>query len=196
MTATITVKWQHPGQGIPLENQTGTLRVSPEQGWIAGDTLVNATTQTYVVTEGTAAVILPDDSARVWRFDHYPRGSRAFTEWRLVPPVVGAVAYTSLENVDPATLKPEPAELANALDLVAAETVTTGTVVDGALILTRGDGETINAGTVAGTDGTPGPSAYDIAVSNGYTGTETEWVASLQPPQITAHGDGTYTIGA
>src|SRR5690606_17143136 len=34
--------------------------------------------------------------------------------------------------------------------------------------------------------GTPGPqglSAYEVAVSNGYTGTESEWLASLVGPQ-------------
>lgn len=33
-----------------------------------------------------------------------------------------------------------------------------------------------------GTDGTDGESAYQIAVDNGYVGTEAQWVASLQGP--------------
>lgn len=38
--------------------------------------------------------------------------------------------------------------------------------------------------------GPEGPSAYEIAVSNGFTGTESEWLASLQADatdQIEAH---------
>lgn len=31
-------------------------------------------------------------------------------------------------------------------------------------------------------EGTPGASAYEIAVANGYTGTETQWIASLEGP--------------
>lgn len=40
--------------------------------------------------------------------------------------------------------------------------------------------EKINAMSVAGEKGDPGASAYEIAVSNGFTGTETEWLASLK----------------
>lgn len=163
MTAIITVKWQHPGKGAPLESQDGLLQVEPMQGWIAGDAIVNPTVEPYAVTGGTVAVEIPDDTARVWRFDHYPKRSRAFQEYRLVPPGAGAVAYTSLEKVDPETAKPTPEALANALEVVAAGTITTGQVVDGALILTRGDGQTINAGNVQGQDGADatGPTITD-----------------------------------
>lgn len=40
--------------------------------------------------------------------------------------------------------------------------------------------EKINTMSVAGEKGDPGASAYEIAVSNGFTGTETEWLASLK----------------
>lgn len=36
------------------------------------------------------------------------------------------------------------------------------------------------AGALKGEKGDPGKSAYEIAVANGYTGTETEWLASLK----------------
>lgn len=35
---------------------------------------------------------------------------------------------------------------------------------------------------VAGPVGPGGPSAYQVAVANGFTGTEAEWLASLQGP--------------
>ncbi|MBD3241296.1 MAG: hypothetical protein GF331_11970 [Chitinivibrionales bacterium] len=35
----------------------------------------------------------------------------------------------------------------------------------------------------AGSDGSPGASAYELAVAQGFTGTESEWLASLQGPQ-------------
>lgn len=40
--------------------------------------------------------------------------------------------------------------------------------------------EKINTMSVVGEKGDPGASAYEIAVSNGFTGTETEWLASLK----------------
>lgn len=43
-------------------------------------------------------------------------------------------------------------------------------------------GDTGPAGP-AGTDGADGPSAYEVAVTGGYTGTEAEWLASLVGPQ-------------
>ena len=30
--------------------------------------------------------------------------------------------------------------------------------------------------------GAPGPSAYEVAVANGYQGTQAQWLASLTPP--------------
>lgn len=43
-----------------------------------------------------------------------------------------------------------------------------------------------------GSDGTDGLSAYQIAVQNGYVGTEVEWLLSLQAPPPSSIG-GTYT---
>ena len=45
----------------------------------------------------------------------------------------------------------------------------------------------------AGVAGPPGPSAYEVAVANGFVGTEAEWVASLEGdvgPQGPAGADG------
>lgn len=43
--------------------------------------------------------------------------------------------------------------------------------------------ELADAGGVAGPAGPAGPSAYDVAVSAGFQGTEPEWLASLEGPQ-------------
>lgn len=40
-------------------------------------------------------------------------------------------------------------------------------------------------GDLEGEQGDPGKSAYQIAVENGFVGTEAEWLASLQGPQGT-----------
>ena len=57
------------------------------------------------------------------------------------------------------------------------------------LICTMSDGTSVDAGLVptvkgddgeAGADGADGKSAYEIAVEEGYSGTEEEWIASLK----------------
>lgn len=48
---------------------------------------------------------------------------------------------------------------------------------DGQLIVTYSDNNSENIGRVIGNDG---KSAYDIAIDNGYNGTEAEWLASLK----------------
>lgn len=55
------------------------------------------------------------------------------------------------------------------------------------------------AGALKGDKGDPGKSAYEIAVKNGYSGSEQEWISSLagvpgQTPHIGANGN--WYIGA
>jgi len=45
-----------------------------------------------------------------------------------------------------------------------------------------------------GTNGVNGQSAYQIAVANGYVGTESQWLASLQGPQGPAGANGTGSV--
>ena len=69
---------------------------------------------------------------------------------------------------------------------------------NGELVLTYSDNTFVNLGVVVGkdgpkgdkgdsgangVDGSDGKSAYEIAVNNGFTGTETEWIASLKGEQ-------------
>lgn len=69
---------------------------------------------------------------------------------------------------------------------------------NGELVLTYSDNTVVNLGVVVGkdgpkgdkgdsgangVDGSDGKSAYEIAVNNGFTGTETEWIASLKGEQ-------------
>lgn len=198
MTATITVKWQHPGQDVPLEAQTGVVYAQPMQGWIAGDTIVNVTRQKYPMVDGAAVLVLPDDTARVWKVEQYPVGSRPTTDYVIVPPDAGELAYTTLVKVDPETAQPTPEELANALQVVGESTVVTGAVQDGDLILTRGDGATINAGPVTGPKGDQGdkgdqgePAALTVTVNGDGT-----YTIEATTDIVTPAGDGSYTIGA
>lgn len=65
----------------------------------------------------------------------------------------------------------------------------TATVVSNGVDLTIVDKNgTQNVGIRNGTDGNDGKSAYEIAIQNGYTGTEKEWLASLKGT------DGTTTV--
>lgn len=57
-------------------------------------------------------------------------------------------------------------------------TVTSGLVdVNGHLILTKHDSTQVDAGKVAGSNGI---SAYQVAVNNGFSGSESDWLASLK----------------
>lgn len=80
----------------------------------------------------------------------------------------------------------------------------------GELIVTLTNGETVNAGIARGRDGIsmgggggggsgsggvgqkgdPGASAYEVSVVNGFTGTQSEWLASLVGPVGPAGADG------
>jgi hypothetical protein len=45
---------------------------------------------------------------------------------------------------------------------------------------------------IAGGAGTPGKSAYEIAVDNGYVGTEAEWLASISGAGAVATHEGVF----
>ena len=67
---------------------------------------------------------------------------------------------------------------------------------DGYLVFTLSNGNELNAGKVKGesgkdgSNGIDGKSAYEIAVANGYTGTETEWLESLRGKDGTNGSNG------
>lgn len=67
-------------------------------------------------------------------------------------------------------------------------TVTATTVSNGVDLTIVDKNGTQNVGIRNGADGNDGKSAYEIAVNNGYTGTEKEWLASLKGT------DGTITV--
>ncbi|MBO4572489.1 MAG: leucine-rich repeat protein [Clostridia bacterium] len=64
---------------------------------------------------------------------------------------------------------------------------------DGYLVFTLSNGNELIAGKVKGADGSngiDGKSAYEIAVENGYTGTESEWLESLRGKDGTNGSNG------
>lgn len=67
-------------------------------------------------------------------------------------------------------------------------TVTATVVSNGVDLAIVDKNGTQNVGIRNGTDGNDGKSAYEIAIQNGYTGTEKEWLASLKGT------DGTTTV--
>ena len=67
-------------------------------------------------------------------------------------------------------------------------TVTATTVSNGVDLTIVDKNGTQNVGIRNGTDGNDGKSAYEVAVDNGYTGTEKEWLDSLKGT------DGTITV--
>ena len=51
--------------------------------------------------------------------------------------------------------------------------------------------EKLNNGELGGSSGTAGKSAYEIAIDNGFVGTETEWLESLKGEQGDKGDNGT-----
>jgi hypothetical protein len=81
-------------------------------------------------------------------------------------PDVPEIDDADLPRVDPRTLAPT-AEPVAAWWAVAGATVTAGEIVGDDLLLTRTDGETVNAGSVRGPEGKPGTPGQN-AVGGGF----------------------------
>lgn len=96
----------------------------------------------------------------------------------LIVPSDPTVDYADLVEVDPATLEPLEPMPPSALDILAEAQA----AVDAA--------EAATAAAVAST-GEPGASAYQIAVDNGFVGTEAAWLASLDGTDGIDGTDGT-----
>lgn len=89
------------------------------------------------------------------------------------------------------------------LPYVAFEAPADGSTVDLADLLATNSPRPLPSGSPL-VKGDPGPSAYDVAVEQGFAGTEAEWLESLQGPKGDTGGTtitetatpGLYTIGA
>lgn len=66
---------------------------------------------------------------------------------------------------------------------------------DGHLTFTYTDASSDDVGKVVGDPGDPGISAYQVALNNGFVGTEAEWLLSLEGPQGEPGSDNTVIVG-
>lgn len=145
-----------------------------------------------------------------YKIDVFVAETRPYRANVVLPNGVGPFDIEDLIVVDPTTALPDAGTaIAQAfLDSVTAEAdraeaARAGMVVDGEvvgdnLILTTVDGVTIDAGSVrgaAGYIGSDGKSAYEVAVDNGFIGTEVQWLASIEGDAATI-AVGAVTTGA
>lgn len=89
-----------------------------------------------------------------------------------------------IEAVDPEAIKDAVEEYLSSNEIEIGKSIDAANIEpNGDLILTLVDGSTINCGNVVGrdgVDGSDGDSAYEIAINNGFEGSEEEWISSLQ----------------
>jgi hypothetical protein len=145
-------------------------------------------------------ILLPLDPDCHYKLDVFVDGTYPYRANVILPAGDGPFDISELVVVDPVTVIPDAGtSLAQAfLDQVTA--LRDGMVVDGEvsgnnLILTTVDGQTINAGNVRGPKGDQGDqgvqgedgyvgadglSAYQVAVDNGFVGTEEQWLEYLR----------------
>ena len=145
-------------------------------------------------------ILLPLDADCHYKLDVFVDGTYPYRANVLLPAGDGPFDISELVVVDPAPNLPDPStSLADAF-LAQVEALRDGMIVDGEvvgddLILTQVDGDTINAGNVRGPQGpqgetgpqgadgfigVDGQSAYEVAVENGFVGTEEEWLEYLR----------------
>lgn len=109
-----------------------------------------------VKVDGSANVALrPTSAGNAYKAVWDPVNGKKWSEYVTVPDVA-EIPYTGLSKVSPGSLDPE-AEPEPSWWATANATINSGTVVDGELVLTRADGETVKAGKVVGPQGPVGP---------------------------------------
>lgn len=109
-----------------------------------------------VKVDGSASVALrPTSTGNAYKAVWDPVNGKKWSEYVTVPGVA-EIPYTGLSKVSPGSLDPE-AEPEPSWWATANATINSGTVVDGELVLTRADGETVKAGKVVGPQGPVGP---------------------------------------
>lgn len=145
-------------------------------------------------------ILLPLDPDCHYKLDVFVDGTYPYRANVILPEGDGPFDISELVVVDPTTVIPDAGtSLAQAfLDQITAlrdGMIVDGEVVGDELILTTVDGQTINTGNVRGPKGDQGDqgiqgedgyvgadgrSAYEVAVDNGFVGTEEQWLEYLR----------------
>lgn len=107
--------------------------------------------------------LAPTPAGLAWRILESIDGVRDETYYVTVPDVAGPLDDPDLTRVDPGTLSPRAVPEA-AWWPVANATITAASIVGNDLVLTRHDGETVNAGTVRPTSAELAAAAQAAAV--------------------------------
>lgn len=156
-------------------------------------------------------ILLPLDPDCHYKLDVFVDGTYPYRANVILPAGAGPFDISELVVVDPATALPDPTtSLADAF-IAQVTALRDGMVVDGDvvgdnLVLTTVNGQTITAGSVRGPKGDKGDtgdqgpqgadgfigvdglSAYQVAVANGFIGTEEEWLAYLRQGPVGPQG--------
>lgn len=160
-------------------------------------------------------ILLPLDADCHYKLDVFVDGAYPYRANVILPTGEGPFDISELVVVDPVTTLPDPGTSLSDAFIAQIEALRDGMVVDGEvvgdnLILTQVDGATINAGNVRGPKGDTGDtgpqgadgfigvdglSAYEVAVENGFVGTEEEWLEYLRQGPAGTIDVGTVATG-
>lgn len=160
-------------------------------------------------------ILLPLDPDCHYKLDVFVDGTYPYRANVVLPAGEGPFDISELVVVDPSTTLPDPSTSLAQAFISQVEALRDGMIVDGEvvgddLILMQVDGATINAGNVRGPKGDTGDtgpqgadgfigvdglSAYQVAVDNGFVGTEEEWLEYLRQGPAGTINVGTVETG-
>lgn len=141
-------------------------------------------------------ILLPLEPDCYYKLDVFVDGTYPYRANVVLPYGEGPFDISEMIIVDPATNLPDPSSTLAEAFIAQIEALRDGMIVSGEvvgdnLILSTVDGQTIDAGNVRGEDGyigVDGKSAYEVAVDNGFIGTEEEWLEYLRQGPVGPQG--------
>lgn len=141
-------------------------------------------------------ILLPLEPDCHYKLDVFVDGTYPYRANVVLPPGEGPFDISEMIIVDPATNLPDPSTTLAEAFIAQIEALRDGMIVSGEvvgdnLILSTVNGQTIDAGNVRGEDGyigVDGKSAYEVAVENGFVGTEAEWLEYLRQGPVGPQG--------
>lgn len=190
----ILIDIRRPNEAGELVNVYGEIEWYPSRRSGISDAIIEAN-GFILKLEGSPITVnvVPNTEQFCWavveRTEDTHGETSLYRRYVTVPDTNNQLNYVDLTDVNPSNFEPTIVPISPLAGMVV-----TGEVVDNDLILTTYDGTDINAGVVVGAtgatgaagvdgiDGDTGPaglSAYEIAVNQGFEGTEQQWLDYL-----------------
>ena len=184
----ILIDIRRPNAEGELVNVYGEIEFYPSRRNITDDVVIEATGFVLALPGQPVTVdIIPNTADYCWaiveRTEGVNNNTNLYRRYVTVPESGSQLNYNNLTDVNPADFEPTVIPSSPLAGMVV-----TGEVVNDDLILTTYSGTDINAGAVVGATGATGAtgdtgatglSAYEIALNQGFEGTEQEWLDYL-----------------